>query len=291
MPTLRAMACGALALSMWGAPAMAEWTLWHEEDFSRRNNLDAAFWRSEQGFVRNREAQYYRAANATVEAGALVLEARREAVPNAAYQPGSRDWRFSRQKSAYTSAALVSRDPLHFGRLEVVARSPAGAGTWPAIWLLHEGDGIYGEIDVFEAVGKHPDLVFSAVHYGREARTRRHRNASLQVPAVAGAWHTHTLEWTPERIRTFFNGQLVFSFDPAQAAEGGVDPLRQPMHVHLNLALGGSWGGDIDDGRLPARFEIASIRIWRWTPGASGQAQDALPKPLEIPGAVPRWGR
>lgn len=270
---------------------MAEWTLWHEENFARRSAPDAAFWRSEEGFIRNREAQYYRAGNATVQDGALVLEARREVVANAAHRPGTRDWRFSRRQSAYTSASLVTREPLHFGRVEVVARSPSGAGTWPAIWLLHEGDSVYGEIDLYEAVGKHPDTVFSAVHYGRDARTRRHRNASLQVPRLAGAWHTHTLEWTPQRIRSFFNGQPVFSFDPAQAADGGIDPLRQPMHLHLNLALGGSWGGEVDDRQLPARFEIASIRIWRWTPGAAGDSPVGAAAPPEAPGTAPRWGR
>jgi beta-glucanase (GH16 family) len=286
----------ALAAGLTLPVARAHWKLVHEEDFSRRGSYDAAFWSTEEGFIRNREEQYYQAANLSVQAGALVLEARRESVPNARFRAGSTDWRFSRRTSLYTSAALVSRQPIHFGRVEVVARSPAGAGTWPAIWLLHEGGGIYGEIDLFEAVGKHPDTVFAAVHYGREARTRRHRSGNHPLPAFAGAWLTHTLEWTPQRITAAVNGKTFFTFDPQEAAAPGMDPLRMPMHLHLNLALGGSWGGTIDDARLPARFEIASVRVWRWEPAGDAPAvppPDAPPPPpaAEPPGVTPRWGR
>jgi beta-glucanase (GH16 family) len=285
----------ALAASVVLPVARAQWKLVHEEDFSRRDSFDASFWSTEEGFIRNREEQYYRAANLRVEAGALVLEARRESVPNARYRAGSTDWRFSRRSANYTSAALVSRQPLHFGRIEVVARSPAGAGTWPAIWLLHEGADIYGEIDVFEAVGKHPDTVFAAVHYGREARTRRHRSGNQPMPAYAGAWLTHTLEWTPQRITAAVNGKTFFSVDPQEAVGPGMDPLRLPMHLHINLALGGSWGGPVDDARLPARFEIASVRVWRWEPVANATGPsppEALPPPAaEPPGVTPRWGR
>jgi len=285
----------ALAASLTLPVARAQWTLVHEEDFSRRNSVDTTFWSTEEGFIRNREEQYYRASNLSVQGGALVLEARRESVPNARHRPGTSDWRYSRRHAQYTSASLVSRQPLHFGRVEVVARSPAGAGTWPAIWLLHEGADIYGEIDLFEAVGKHPDTVFAAVHYGREARTRRHRSGNHPMPAYAGAWLTHTLEWTPQRITAAVNGKTFFSFDPQDAAGPGMDPLRLPMHLHMNLALGGNWGGPVDDARLPARFEIASLRIWRWEPvaNATGPTPPDVPLPpaAEPPGITPRWGR
>jgi hypothetical protein len=56
----------------------------------------------------------------------------------------------------------------------------------------------------------------------------------------------------------------VFAFDLRDPALIGVDPLRQPMFLHINLALGGNWGGEIDNRALPARFEIARIRIFRW---------------------------
>ncbi|HZY20255.1 MAG TPA: glycoside hydrolase family 16 protein [Ramlibacter sp.] len=293
------------------ADAMAEWSLEHEETFAGGRWFDPVYWRLETGFLRNREEQYYSDRNATVEGGVLRLEARREQVPNAQWRAGSRDWRVAPRTSRYTSASLVMREPLHFGRVEVVARTPSGAGVWPAIWLLHESDTAYGEIDLFEAVGKHPDTLFAGVHYGRDPRTRKHRNDSRVLPGFDGHWHTHTLEWTAERISIALDGEPWFRFAPQDATlPGGADPLRQPMRLRINLALGGSWGGRIDEARLPARFEIASIRIWRWTPGrgaaAGGLAATAVPAPAATaaapadaapatgparPATTMRWGR
>ena len=264
----------ALALAGHGA-AMAEWRLQHEEDFARGLLPDPTFWALESGFQRNHEKQYYTARNLSVDNSRLRIEARREKVPNAAWQEGSRAWKLSTKTAQYTSASLVARQPMQYGRIEIVARSPSGAGVWPAIWLVHEGRGVYGEIDMFEAVGKHPDTVFAGIHHGREPRTRRHRSASRVVPGFEGSWHTHTLEWTPQRIAVAVDGQVLLEADPDEAKTRDTDPLRQPMVLRINLALGGTWGGPIDDAKLPATFDIRSIRIWLWDPSAAASPRDA----------------
>ncbi|MGZ5271867.1 MAG: hypothetical protein ACXWC6_14730, partial [Ramlibacter sp.] len=69
--------------------------------------------------------------------------------------------------------------------------------------------------------------------------------------------------------------------------------------LRINLALGGSWGGPIDEARLPARLDIASVRVWRWAPGpavmatpVSAAPADLAPGPLSDRPATPvRWGR
>lgn len=294
--TAQLLACMSLATC-----AQAGFVLEHAEDFRAASRLDPAFWTVETGFLRNREAQYYTDANLTLQGGALVIEARREQAANADYGKLGRGWRGAAPQSRYTSASIVSRRAFLYGRIEVVARSPGGAGAWPAIWLLHESEGRYGEIDIYESVGKHPDTAFAGVHYGRDPRTRQHRNVGKPVPGLVGGWHTHVLEWTPERIAIGVDGETIFTFDPALADTGGTDPLRRPMRLHVNLALGGNWGGPIDDTRLPARFEIRSVRIYRWDPNAP----DVAPAP-QMPAAAavaaeadappsapaaPRWGR
>ncbi|MGE4239244.1 glycoside hydrolase family 16 protein [Ramlibacter sp.] len=272
----RARSQAAVALCVLAsAAADAGWVLEHEEVFANRTALDASYWELERGMYRNRESQYYTDANVAVRNGALVIEARREEVRNEFHVPGSSAFRTRGRAARYTSGAIVSRRPLHFGKVEVVARSPGGAGVWPAIWLVHESGTQYGEIDLHESVGKHPDTSFAAVHFGREARTRKHFNASRVVKGFEGSWRTHTLEWTPDRIRILLDGQPLFAFDPEQAKTGGLDPLRMPMRLRINLALGGSWGGAIDDTKLPARFEIASVRVWRWDRDAPADAGGA----------------
>lgn len=272
--------------------AVADWQLLREIDFRSATSLDPAFWSLETGFQRNRESQYYTPANVTVGQGFLRIEARREQVANAAFREGARDWRHAQRVAQYTSGALLSKEAFQYGRFEFVARSPAGAGVWPAIWLAHESATQYGEIDIYEFVGKHPDTVFAGVHYGRTPNTRDHKSGNVTVPALEGSWRVHALEWTPQRIHVTVDGRTVLDFDPAQAASQGIDPLRQPMRLRINLALGGTWGGPIDDGRLPARFDIASLRIWRWVPGAAGTAAPAPASVAPEPAiTTPRWGR
>lgn len=286
------LAAGCVAAACAAGNAMADWKLLQAQDFRAGARLDPAFWAAETGFQRNRESQYYTAANVNPAEGFLRIEARREEVPNAAHRPGARDWRHAPRTALYTSGSIVSRASFRYGRFEVVARSPGGAGVWPAIWLAHESAAQYGEIDVYEFVGKHPDTVFAGVHYGRTPNTREHRSGNVVVPGLEGTWRVHVLEWTPNRIHVTVDGRTVLEFDPAKAAGEGLDPLRQPMRLRINLALGGNWGGPIDDTRLPARFDIASVRIWEWAPGA-GEAVVPATEVLqqERPVTTPRWGR
>ena len=89
----------------------------HAEDFSTAKDYDSVFWIAETGFFRNREAQYYRPANVSIQGGALVLEGCRETALNAAYDPSGADWLTTTRSAEYTSGSIVSRDAFTFGGL------------------------------------------------------------------------------------------------------------------------------------------------------------------------------
>lgn len=92
-----------------------------------------SYWHTEIGFVRNREKQYYAIDHVKVVDGVLRIKARCERLFDATYVPDSRAQRTSRRHASYTSGTIVSCQEMLYGRLEVVARSPCGAGMWPAI--------------------------------------------------------------------------------------------------------------------------------------------------------------
>ena len=170
--------------------AQAPARLVHEEDFSRAAALDENFWSYEIGFIRNREEQYYRPSNVFVADGALVLEGRAEGVVNARYDRASNDWTRSTLCAEFTSGSIVSRRSMRYGSVEIVARAPKGAGTWPAIWMLGGEDGApYREIDILEAVGKHPDIVFTSAHAGPTLDELTNWSAETNVPALSTQWH------------------------------------------------------------------------------------------------------
>ena len=71
-------------------PAYPGYALAWADEFDRDGPPDAANWAPERGFVRNRELQWYTPANARVAGGFLVIEARRERVPNPDFDKTSR---------------------------------------------------------------------------------------------------------------------------------------------------------------------------------------------------------
>ena len=73
-----------------------EWKLVWSDEFDYTGLPDKSKWDYEEGFVRNREMQYYtraRKENARVENGTLIIEGRKEQFTNPRYEAGSKDWR------------------------------------------------------------------------------------------------------------------------------------------------------------------------------------------------------
>ncbi len=261
-----AVALAIAGLSWPVGAACARDRLIHAEDFSVASSYDASFWIAETGFFRNKEAQYYRPANVSVRNGALVLEARREPAPNAAYDANGADWLTTTKSADYTSGSIVSREAFTYGVFEVVARLPQSGGAWPAIWTIDERSGPYREIDLVEAIGNAPGKVSSTVYAGRDLASVRHWGAETPMPDLAHAFHAYRLEWRKDVVAVAIDGREVLRMNPEEAHKDGIDPLRASMHLRINLALGGSWGGKIDDAALPARLEVRSVKVWAVEP-------------------------
>ena len=64
--------------------------------------------------------------------------------------------------------------------------------------------------------------------------------------------------WSSTATRT-----SSFSFNLSKADENGANPYRKPQYLLLNLALGGDYGGPIDDANLPQKFVIAYVRVYQ----------------------------
>ena len=101
-----------------------KYTLVWADEFNKDGPPDPCNWTCERGFVRNQELQWYQPDNARCENGLLIIEGRRERVPNPNYSPGSRDWRRKNEYAEYTSACLktMRRHQWKYGRFEMRAR-------------------------------------------------------------------------------------------------------------------------------------------------------------------------
>jgi beta-glucanase (GH16 family) len=265
-----------------GPAATSGWRLVWADEFDRAGLPDAAKWTYEEGFVRNRELQYYtraRKENARVEHGMLIIEARRERFPNARYSaaaPASQ-WRRHRREARYTSASLTTRGKASwtYGRIEVRAQLPSGRGGWPAIWTLGTNIGevgwpTCGEMDIMEHVGHEPGRVYANVHT-RGFNHLRHngRGGHLALPDAETAFHVYAVEWSPRALDFFVDGRKFFT---CENDGSGLDawPFDAPQYLILNLAIGGTWGGQegVDDASFPRRFLIDYVRVYQRAPAA-----------------------
>ena len=237
----------------------AEKLVWSDE-FDKPGLPDPAKWSYEKGLIRNDEKQFYtesRSENARVENGKLIIEARKEA----------------KDGGEFTSASLISKGhgEWKYARIEVKAKIPAARGTWPAIWMLPVDHGKVpwpkcGEIDIMEHVGYDPNTIHGTLHtetFNHMKNTQR--GAQLLVPTAATEFHTYSVDWSEQKIIVSIDGKAYGTFDKKPEDTVNEWPFDKPFYLILNLAIGGSWGGQkgIDDAAFPQKMEIDFVRVYQ----------------------------
>jgi beta-glucanase (GH16 family) len=258
----------AAALSS-SAQTSDQWKLMWSDEFDRDSRPDPSKWTYETGFVRNQELQWYQPENAWCEKGLLIIEARREQRKNPAFQLGSSNWKTQREHAEYTSACLITKGiaSWRYGRFEMRGRIDTKAGLWPAFWSLGvDGRWPYnGEVDIMEY---YRGTLLANLIWAGERRTKefakRKPIASFADPDWSGKFHVWRMDWDENRIVITVDGELLNDSALNQAANpDGTNGFRQAHSILLNLAIGGTAGGDPSGTRFPARFEVDYVRIYQ----------------------------
>ena len=256
-----------------GGGDLAGWTLVWSDEFDQDGAPSVANWRFENGFVRNMELQWYQAANASVANGVLTIEGRREQVSNPNYQAGSTDWKRNRQVAAYTSSSMTTsgRHSFTYGRFEARARIDVRQGSWPAFWMVGTTGGwpAGGEVDIMEFyAGTVLANVCLPARTTCEWSSIRQPVTRLGGAAWASQFHVWVMEWNTQTIDLLLDGGVVNHFNVADAVPAGTtNPyLGRPFYVILNLALGGTNGGDPTPTAFPMKYEVDYVRVYQRAP-------------------------
>jgi len=243
----------------------SDWKLIWSDEFDDDGLPDDTKWSYDVGDHGwgNNEKQYYRAKskeNSIIKDGKLHIIALKK------------DFELSN----YTSAKLTTYQKLdlQYGKIEVKAKLPKGKGSWPAIWMLpasiktdKEPWPLCGEIDIMEHVGKDPNVVHTSLHtelYNHIKGTQITFFDTLNN--VFDEYHTYGIEWDEKSIRFIYDDKLYFESQKGQngrvtAKEGW--PFDKPYFLILNVAVGGNWGGAIDDSIFPNEMVVDYVRVFK----------------------------
>jgi beta-glucanase (GH16 family) len=219
---------------------------------------DPQNYKYESGLVRNDEAQWYQEDNASVKDGLLVIEARRERVVR-----GS-------ETAEFTSSSLHTNGlrTFQYGRFEMRGRIPTSAGMWPAWWTLGvSGEWpSNGEIDIMEF---YQNKVLANVACGTSTRWQAKWDSETRSLSSLGAdwssqFHVWRMDWDDQKIVLFLDDEQINTTNLSDMLNpDGKSPFQQKHYLMLNLAIGGTNGGDPSSTEFPQRFEVDYVRVFQ----------------------------
>ena len=253
-------------------------TKWHHQVIPIINGTDWA----------NGELQHYtdQISNSYVSNGTLKIKAVKE---NHTYNGVTKN---------YTSARLNSKYAFKYGRIDVGAKLPVEAGTWPAIWTLGANinePGNYfgntygsvgwpdcGEIDIMEQNGWDKSITYGYMHY-RNLASGQYENQGTTTPIndSSGSYHKYSLIWTEDVIQILLDDNVFF-----ERQNNNELPYDNPHYILLNIAMGGNLGllpgTEIPESFNDAIMEIDYVRVYQQSPlslNATGQITTASISP------------
>ena len=166
--------------------------------------------------------------------------------------------------SSYTSARLKSENKYEFkyGKVEFRAKLPAGAGTWPALWMLGQNYATNtwpacGEIDIMEHKGNQPNIILGSVHYtGRSGGNSV--TSQILSSNVSSEFRKYKVIWSPQSIRFYVDNVLFHSVINSNSL-----PFNSDFFLIMNVAMGGTFGGTVDPAFSQSSMEVDYVRVYQ----------------------------
>jgi len=207
------------------------------------------------------EEEQYRASQLVVGDGTLQLVAARTSVKSG---------------FPWTSGMITTGGPFvwppqptfayTYGYAEMRAQLPAGAGFWPAFWLVPANGSWPPEIDIMEWQGAQPQTDFMTVHFSDAHAKNDSLGGTYDSPGLSSGFHTYGVDWEPNAITWYLDGAARVRVTAAQFAARGATLPNLPMYVIVNLAVGGWVSGSNAQTPSPAALVVQYVRVWNRLP-------------------------
>ncbi|MEY3904669.1 MAG: hypothetical protein RIT08_585 [Actinomycetota bacterium] len=236
------------------------------ENFQNQAKLDSQIWKPENGDGTeyklrgwgNKERQYYLDSQVSFDSqsGLNIKASRSGAEKFNCYYGTQCEW---------LSAKFVTKGRLGFkyGRIETRVKGPVGNGSWGAVWML--GANIderpwpgCGEIDIVELLGREPKTVYGTPHGPASGQSY-----TTEIDAgFASEYHTYAIDWLPDQITWYLDGKPYGVLNRNTLVDfENTWIFDHEFYLLMNLAMGGTFGGEIDSKMTNSNMSIQWIRF------------------------------
>ncbi len=264
-------------------PPTTNYTLIWSDEFDIDGAVDPLKWHHQTVIPNgnswfNGEIQHYtnRIDNAEVSNGTLKIIAKKETYTNQGIT------------KQHTSARLNSKFAFKYGKVEIKAKLPSGAGTWPALWTLGKNiteTGAYwqtqgfgttswpacGELDIMEHWGTNQNFVQSAIHTPSSHGNTVNKGGRV-VGTASSAFHVYTMEWTEDKVKFSIDGIPHYTYEPP-IKDASTWPFDAEQYLIFNVAILPS----IASNFTQAAMEIDYVRVYEEDPVSTQQIEAKAP--------------
>jgi beta-glucanase (GH16 family) len=200
------------------------------------------------------EGEWYIPGQVHVSGGMLHLVAQRQPVLGQSSTGAPKEY-------GCRSGMITSYPGLDFeyGYLQIVAKIPANAGLWSALWLAASNFQWPPEMDIVEAWGTGPSqplpFVSSTYFHWKTPTGEQYVGGPLSPLQRASGWHTFALSWTKTQITWLIDGVVV------QTVRQHIP--QQKMYVIADLAEEISpQHPTVEPGQCDGSMSIRSVTLW-----------------------------
>ena len=136
-----------------------------------------------------------------------------------------------------------------------------------------------GEVDIMEYVGNNKDYYLGTTHtstyHGGSGRSSGKRHCE----GMTTSYHKYAIEWTPDYIYFYHDDQLYFTCINSHRAQDNWKeyPFTEEFYLILNVAVGGTLGGNISSTFTTESMYVDYIRVYQ---------SDYTKKDQEIPSTL-----
>jgi len=221
--------------------------VWSDE-FDGNGRINNEFWNYETGGGGwgNQEVQVYTTSSANIakENGILKITAVKES------------------NGTYTSARITTQNKIDFkhARIDIRAKLPSMAGTWPALWMIGSsfssvGWPNCGEIDIMEQFAN-KTFVQATCHWDNNGS---HANYGLPTNlSTPTEFHTYSIDWRQGSIKAYLDDVVFF-----EMSTNSTMPFDANFFLIFNVAMGGTNGGTINPNITSDSMEVDYIRVYQ----------------------------